>query len=1083
MGTCPDDRQLQLFLDGAIDQPIQVQIDAHLEDCESCQHRVEAKVAVEVQHASCHEILPDAFAQAVVSQLASPPAESEDVSLGVARHIGAYQTIAKIGAGGMGTIYLAEHVNLRKRVALKVLKKAHSPSLQARFAREMESVGRLSHPNIVQATDAGNADGVSFIAMELLDGSDVGKLAATPRLSIADACEIVRQAAIGLQHAHKKGLIHRDIKPSNLMVTCDGVVKILDLGLARLSDQPQEDEEITLEGQVLGTLDYMSPEQYCDPESVSTASDIYSLGATLFRLLTGEPPFGHKTTTAAKVKSMAVDSAPPIRERAPNLSPDLADLVDQMLQRDPELRIRSADDVAKQLARYCEASQLANLVDGTRESLKGTVVANADSTGLETVAPTKAETSSAFSLWIVGVLLVATVIGFGVMYANRSSDAVSADTLAKESNTDENLAAPVERQTEPPSSLNAPPDIATMSNLADSVFLSWWDNNPNGPAVMTHTHSEIFRELSEDAVGLFDAFSPKNAFKNKSQKTRTSLLGSDRFVTGVELWPGSMHDELLKRLGELPHLRWVNLHQPPTRPFSKDWTERIPMLPSVWVFQGFPLGDSFTNHHLDFLEKLPNLRGLLLFKCALDDDGYVQLAKMAPTHLPRFHHFSGGHKINARGLRALCGIKTLKDLGLAHNQLTDTDLQILKESNVERLLLGMMPVSDASISTLLEMPKLEALFLHCRTTRFTLQGLCELKSHPTLKEITFDHLTVDEFDRVSSKFPRHIRVIGWNLQEDLAKVVADPDSPVLVSNHSDLELLQWMKKQKKRYEFGLNSRDQILQELGPNPIGVFDCSLLGRDLPPAVRNLEMSANPDSDTFITGLVLHARDLNDAFLDRLTTLAYLRVLGFNSGIAGSHVDALKVIPRMDSVWTLDIAECKTAFSDVLIQQLKKFPNLRGIKITRTNVTDDGLVQLADLAEKNLPHLQRFVGSTRSNRGMKALGRISTLTHIRLANSGGNDSGLVALETLPLKELSIHNMPVTDGCIDSILKLSDLESFTMSWTKITPTGVKRLKSHPSLKEIKLDGFTLAEVNALVSEFPSRIAIKPFNYKSSSH
>jgi serine/threonine protein kinase len=265
-----------------------------------------------------------------------PAVETQDNSLG---RIGDYQLLAKLGHGGMGTVYRALHTRMRRVVALKVLSthRRHDPAVIERFGREMETAGKLSHPNIVTTHDAGEADGMHYLVMELVEGVDLHTLVSQHGpLPVADACEIIRQAARGLQHAHEHGLVHRDLKPSNLMLSpmrksevgmrndsdshTSAFVKILDLGLARLQgEQQQQQEEITATGQVMGTLDYMAPEQADDSHGVDIRSDIYALGCTLYKLLTGHAPFSGESynSLAKKLRGHAEDPPPPIREARP----------------------------------------------------------------------------------------------------------------------------------------------------------------------------------------------------------------------------------------------------------------------------------------------------------------------------------------------------------------------------------------------------------------------------------------------------------------------------------------------------------------------------------------------------------------------------------------------------------------------------------------------------------------------------------------------------------------------------------------------------------------------------------------------
>jgi serine/threonine protein kinase len=207
------------------------------------------------------------------------------------QRLGQFLLYARIGAGGMGVVYRAEHALLGSQAAVKVIRPEHRKNrrLVERFLRELKAAGRLRDTaHVVRATHADEEDGVLYLAMEYVAGLDLGRLLQqTGPLAAADACELIRQAALGLQAIHEAGLVHRDIKPSNLLLSSDGVVKVSDLGLARLRE---DDQELTGSGCLMGTAGYIAPEQALDPRSVDIRADVYSLGCTLFKLLTGQAP-------------------------------------------------------------------------------------------------------------------------------------------------------------------------------------------------------------------------------------------------------------------------------------------------------------------------------------------------------------------------------------------------------------------------------------------------------------------------------------------------------------------------------------------------------------------------------------------------------------------------------------------------------------------------------------------------------------------------------------------------------------------------------------------------------------------------
>ncbi len=232
----------------------------------------------------------------------------------------------------------------------------------------MKAVGKLSHSNIVQATDAGMEDGTHYLVMELVDGSDLSKLVTQRgRLPVAEACELIRQAAEGLQHAHKNGLVHRDIKPSNLMLTTNGSVKILDLGLALLGGVHHEGVgELTTTGQIMGTIDYMAPEQGSDTHNVDIRADVYSLGATLFKLLTGKAPFEGEQykTPIKKLMALANVEPPRVDTLRPEVPKALADLVQRMLSKSPKERPTPPSELSRLLEPFAQGADLSKLLTG-----------------------------------------------------------------------------------------------------------------------------------------------------------------------------------------------------------------------------------------------------------------------------------------------------------------------------------------------------------------------------------------------------------------------------------------------------------------------------------------------------------------------------------------------------------------------------------------------------------------------------------------------------------------------------------------------------------------------------------------------
>lgn len=275
-----------------------------------------------------------------------------------------YQLVAKLGEGGMGEIYKAVHIELQKFVALKLLTtdRASSERGLESFHREMRAAGRLDHPNIIRANDAGEINGIHFLVMEYVDGVDVQRLIdRLGPLPLAEACEITRQAAEGLQHVYEHGLVHRDIKPSNLMVSTTGVVKILDLGLAVL---PEHADEKADESRLVGTLDFMAPEQAEYSYDVTIRADIYGLGATLYKILTGRAPLADSrhTTPLKKMVALAKNPVPPVQRFRTDVPHELAETIARMLAKRPDERLQTPAEVAAVMGRFAAGSQLPAVV-------------------------------------------------------------------------------------------------------------------------------------------------------------------------------------------------------------------------------------------------------------------------------------------------------------------------------------------------------------------------------------------------------------------------------------------------------------------------------------------------------------------------------------------------------------------------------------------------------------------------------------------------------------------------------------------------------------------------------------------------
>jgi len=284
----PDRDQLARFAAGQLEDADGARIEQHLAACEACRQAMASlppdSLSERLRHAY-QSGQREGFGAGL--DLSLPPTE-------LAAHP-RYQIEGLLGAGGMGVVYQAQHRLMQRTVALKVIRRhlLARPTAVERFVAEVRAASQLSHPNIVQAFDADRAGNVHFLVMEYVEGTNLARLVERQGpLRIPQACDYIRQAALGLSHAHERGMVHRDIKPQNLMLTTGDQVKILDFGLARLASEvgtdahadPQMESNpptsVTATGMILGTADYVAPEQASDPRTTDHRSDIYSSSST-----------------------------------------------------------------------------------------------------------------------------------------------------------------------------------------------------------------------------------------------------------------------------------------------------------------------------------------------------------------------------------------------------------------------------------------------------------------------------------------------------------------------------------------------------------------------------------------------------------------------------------------------------------------------------------------------------------------------------------------------------------------------------------------------------------------------------------
>ncbi|HEY1065269.1 MAG TPA: serine/threonine-protein kinase, partial [Pirellulales bacterium] len=269
--------------------------------------------------------------------------------------LGKYKLLNFLGSGGMSTVYLAEHVMMKRRVAIKVLMEAQVDAVTLeRFRHECRAVAALDHRHIVRAHDFDSDGKFHYLVMEYVKGGDLeGVVRKQGPLSYRLAAEFARQAAEGLAYAHDHGLVHRDMKPSNLLLSSTGVVKVLDMGVAKIADLDHNSLTVHSNQNLLGTVDYLAPEQAIDSHAVDPRADVYSLGCTLYYFLTGSPPYA-SGSQAQRLLSHQISPVPNIRAKRADIPQMLLDVLHKMLAKKPEDRYQNCREVAAALQEFLD---------------------------------------------------------------------------------------------------------------------------------------------------------------------------------------------------------------------------------------------------------------------------------------------------------------------------------------------------------------------------------------------------------------------------------------------------------------------------------------------------------------------------------------------------------------------------------------------------------------------------------------------------------------------------------------------------------------------------------------------------------
>jgi len=950
--------------------------------------------------------------------------------------LGNYVVLDELGAGGMGVVYLARHRRMKRLVALKVLPAnlISSNSAITRFHREVEAAAKLSHPNIVQAYDADEASETHFLVMEFVDGIDLDSYVEKCEiLPIPLALDFIAQAARGLAHAHERGIIHRDIKPANLLLDHSGTIKILDMGLARIEhgDPESDHRNLTQSGRVMGTVDFMAPEQALDAKRADHRADIYSLGCTLHFLLSGLT-LSPEGSLAMKLLWHQNTPVPSLRIDVPKASKRLDALFQRMLAKRPEDRPQSVDAVLVEL-QACQAevgpvtpAQRVERLGQLRRTPTDTVVggrfgqtaAKSGDPSHETIGPTRADSPSP-----VRRAQGAAANGSGGRYTTRK----------------------------PWATLGAVAAILVAGGLGWGAYqLGMISSTPaedgpvaNAPVPVPTTTAEV----------------------------------SDVSIATTPI-PESPERQLLQ---------WVLAQGGHAKIHAGDHATRI----EIATPELMPTGN-FTLVEIDLAslplsaEDLAQLggpagRSLDTLSLSGTSTGDVELARLPPLPALATLDLSGTRTTDA-GLPALVPLANLRELNLSRTAVTDAGLAALRPlTKLTHLYLADTRVDDAAAESLAEISGLAHVGL--AGTSITADGIARIKAARPAIEIEWDAPDPDR------ELARRVLAVGGILTIQPRRPGAEA---VAVTKTSDLPTDDFRVTQVDLVG-SREVDDALVAELATLP-GLTLLRLESPRITPAALDslagatqltaLDLGAVELPDEAVAALreklpncdirwqAVNQRKLAQWALEQGGTVSLVTADGQRldelhnrnelplgpfrlraidlTNQAKITDDDLRQVAGLTELESLRLAG--TGLTDAGLNHIAAAKSLRELDVSKTAVTDRGLASLASLAALE----QLFLTDTAaSDAGVRELRRLERLSHLSLAGTKVTASTIDDLAQMPaLRWLSLARLPLDDAGIARLSRSSQLVELSVEGTSLTDAGLEELRD--ALPNCKITGDT---------------------------
>ncbi|MBN71761.1 MAG: hypothetical protein CME32_21070 [Gimesia sp.] len=996
---------------------------------------------------------------------------------------GNYVIQDKIGSGGMGDVYLARHRRMQREVALKLLPTAmaEDQNVIRRFQREVHAAAKLSHPNIVTAHDADEVDGTHYLVMEYVSGTDLSALVKQQGvLSVGQALDYILQAARGLEYAHQAGIIHRDIKPSNMLLDDNGTIKILDMGLARIDEVDEENPAtaLTQSGSVMGTVDYMSPEQAQSTHTADNRSDIYSLGCTLYYLLTGNSVYGGKTVVN-RILAHRDQPIPSLASANVQVPANVDAIYQKMIAKLPEDRFQSMQAVidaiekcdlqnpASTMSTKPSDPELQKFLQSQKVESSPTLVmpAGENEAGTQDFNPTsdflndslngtafqplqRPQKSKSKRGWVfAGLALAAFVFLAGIVFKGETP------------------AGTVILEVDQPSAAGA---VVSVDEEQKITINSGKNQEPIQVSADAKTH------ILKVTKGGFETFTRQ--FTVKSGQTETIK---------VHLVPLAVAD---------------TAESDPIMPFPMSAREIVQWILSVGgsvavnselnnltsikdmpaepvEYYGVDLCDAeFPPHDLQRLANLKPLYALRLSGDSVGEQDFQYLKFVNGVHDLNLEHFT----FEGDGLKYLSGFQSLKAIrvydstirgeGLSHlgqflNLVTldlvacSIDMSVMQQIGNRRQLnflnLSNSQIDDAGLAHLSGLTKLKKFYAHLNP-KITDKGVKSLSGMQQLEVLTVGATGITDAGlKQLSRLEQLTLLAVYNTRisdaglEHLAKLkhLNSLDLQVTSITDAGLKHLSSIKQlQKLNLKETRVTQEGIaaLQKALPDCeiISDFDLSMLTRS-PRTEREIaewviglggsvaingmsckQIGDLPDEMFEITDVALRESEFED---DQLASLANLKKL------TGLFLDTASI-------------------SDSALAHLDGLQKLQQLYLSETKITGAGLSHL-----ERLPKLTTLVlaGSTLTNVGLKNIGNLKQLVSLNISHiSGIDDAGLSHISGLTrLQKLYLHNNPqITDEGIKHLHEQQLLKELTLDNTSISDAGMKYLSGMKDLEKLHL-------------------------------